>query len=350
MLNMRVSTAFLLETCILPRPPRRARVPPKFGALDIDRARAILSAVAHLHASFWPSPTAATPPPPPAAATPPVSKQGLQYQQQQQRTSLTPAVNCRQHRGEAGGGGGSGGDGRGRYADGLHEQGTFWSLEKRDPGDLAGLEQEYQKLFLAFRPLLPATWFDDALPSQQEAAKGCHGADGKVGKGSHGLSEDHHQPSGESGESKGGREPLLGHRLAARAVELDGAAHATRAGGTLAPPSGGEEPAAAAAGGRRGVHSGQGGGGRGRTLVHGDLKTWNVFFKRGSWRGAGAEGAGGGGVGNGGGGGGAPMDAAGGRVKIIDWQVHFIGDSVGVRTFFLLDYLHAASMKQTSTR
>lgn len=43
-----------------------------------------------------------------------------------------------------------------RYAPGLHDQGTFSSLEKRDPGDLPGLESEYEKLLARFRSLLPA--------------------------------------------------------------------------------------------------------------------------------------------------------------------------------------------------
>lgn len=58
-----------------------------------------------------------------------------------------------------------------RYAAGLHPQGTFSSLEKRDPGDLVGLEEEYRQLLCRFRALLPAEWFDRVQQEQQQQDK-----------------------------------------------------------------------------------------------------------------------------------------------------------------------------------
>lgn len=139
-----------------------------------------------------------------------------------------------------------------RYPLGLHEHGTFWSLEKRDPADLPGLEEEYDNFLQRFRPLLPVGWFEGG---------------------------------GEEGACA--EEAALGRRIAARGRELDAAARGFgEAGG------GGSVGEVAR---RR----------RGRTLVHGDLKTWNVFFKR-STAAAGA---------------GTPAAAVEGRVKFIDWQV-----------------------------
>lgn len=58
-----------------------------------------------------------------------------------------------------------------RYAEGLHPQGTFSSLEKRDPEDLVGLEEEYRRLLCRFRALLPAEWFDQQQQQQEEEGK-----------------------------------------------------------------------------------------------------------------------------------------------------------------------------------
>lgn len=81
----------------------------------------------------------------------------------------------------------------------------------------------------------------------------------------------------------------LGRRLAARALELDAAAHGVR----KVPPN--DE------GG--GGYGGSGQGARGRTLVHGDLKTWNIFFAKGAHNN------------------GSAVAGNGTEVKLIDWQV-----------------------------
>lgn len=84
----------------------------------------------------------------------------------------------------------------------------------------------------------------------------------------------------------------LGRRLAAIALDLDAAAHGDLTGD----------------GGARGRgFGGSGQGARGRTLVHGDLKTWNVFF---------ADNASNNGVC-----GTYGEDGGRGMVKFIDWQV-----------------------------
>ncbi|CAM9933060.1 unnamed protein product [Ectocarpus sp. 6 AP-2014] len=234
------------------------------GALDLGRAKAVLSAAAHLHASFWPEP-------PPAAAgweprrhsQPQSPKRQEDHGREQQRH---PDLGSGHHHC----------DGGGRYARGLHKQGTFWSLEKRDAGDLAGLEEEYQKLLGNFRPLLPAAWFEsphqggDAAGDAAQHPGGCAGVD----------------------------ERHLGRRLAARALSLDAAVHANGDG----------------------VLASSGGGKRGRSLVHGDLKTWNVFLKTGGWAEAGEQGEGAAARDGGGGDAQGPAAAAGGKVKIIDWQ------------------------------
>lgn len=181
---------------------------------------------------------------------------------------------------------------------GLHEQGTFWSLEKRDPGDLKGLEKEYHELLRRFRPLLPPTWFEnESLPGGGEREGGGEGRTkaGENGKGSRGVAS-------------------LGRRITERALELDAAAHA----GVFASPRG-------KGGGRNGARSspaenggkGKNGGKeacfeRGRTLVHGDLKSWNAFFVRedGGKKGGSGEG-----------GAAAAAISGGERVKFIDWQV-----------------------------
>ncbi|CBN80176.1 conserved unknown protein [Ectocarpus siliculosus] len=247
----------------------------KVGALDLGRAKAVLSAAAHLHASFWPEPPAAAAGWEPRRHSQPQSpkRQEDHGREQQRHPDLGPGHHhC---------------DGGGRYARGLHKQGTFWSLEKRDAGDLAGLEEEYQKLLGNFRPLLPAAWFES--PHQGGDAVG--------------------DAARHPGVCAGADERHLGRRLAARALSLDAAVHANGDG----------------------VLASSGGGKRGRSLVHGDLKTWNVFFKTGGWAEAGEQGEGaaardGGGVDAQG-----PAAAAGGKVKIIDWQVWFVLE-VGVVT------------------
>ncbi|CAM9760508.1 unnamed protein product, partial [Ectocarpus sp. 8 AP-2014] len=245
------------------------RVPKKadweqVGALDLGRAKAVLSAAAHLHASFWPEP------PPPAAGWEPrrhCQSQSPQRQEDHGREQQRhPDLGSGHHRC----------DGGGRYARGLHKQGTFWSLEKRDAGDLAGLEEEYQKLLGNFRPLLPAAWFE--APHQ----------------GGDAVGDAPRHPGG----CAGGDERHLGRRLAARALSLDAAVHAN-----------GDD-----------VLASSGGGKRGRSLVHGDLKTWNVFFKTGGWAEAGEQGEGAAARDGGGGDAKEPAAAAGGKVKIIDWQ------------------------------
>lgn len=155
-----------------------------------------------------------------------------------------------------------------KYTQGLHEQGTFWSLEKRDPGDLPGLEEEFRKLVERFRHLLPPAWFE----------------------------EEKNETTSVVNRSRG--EAALGSRIAARALQLDAAARGVDAlredGDTVKSRmcTGGDE---GASGWRRRR--------RGRTLVHGDLKTWNVFFRRG---GVAQE---------------TKARVAGGTVKFIDWQV-----------------------------
>ncbi|CAM9381912.1 unnamed protein product, partial [Ectocarpus sp. 12 AP-2014] len=234
------------------------------GSLDLGRAKAVLSAAAHLHASFWPEP------PPGAAGWEPrrhCQPQSPQRQEDHGREQQRhPDLGSGHHRC----------DGEGRYARGLHKQGTFWSLEKRDAGDLAGLEEEYKKLLGNFRPLLPAPWFE--APH--------HGGD---------AVED---AAGRPGGCAKGDERHLGRRLAARALSLDAAVHANGDG----------------------VLSSSGGGKRGRSLVHGDLKTWNVFFKTAGWAEAGEQGEGAAARDCGGGDASGPAPAAGGKVKIIDWQ------------------------------
>lgn len=73
-----------------------------------------------------------------------------------------------------------------------------------------------------------------------------------------------------------------------------------------------------------GVLTSSGGGKRGRSLVHGDLKTWNVFFKTTGWAEPGEQGEGAAARDGGGGDAEGPAGAAGGKVKIIDWQVWFV--------------------------
>lgn len=230
--------------------------------MDLGRAKAVLSATAHLHASFWPEPA-------PVAGREPRPRCQPQSPQRQEDHGLEkqrpPDIGSGNHC--------HGGE---RYARGLHKQGTFWSLEKRDAGDLAGLEEEYQKLLGNFRPLLPAAWFE--APRQ--------GGDAVGGAG--------RRPGGRAG----GDERHLGSRLAARALSLDAAVHADGDG----------------------VLASSGGGKRGRSLVHGDFKTWNVFFKTEGWAESGEQGEGAAARDGGGGDAGGPA-AAGGKVKIIDWQV-----------------------------
>ncbi|CAN0498221.1 unnamed protein product, partial [Laminaria digitata] len=94
----------------------------------------------------------------------------------------------------------------------------------------------------------------------------------------------------------------LGRRITERARELDAAAHA---GIFLSPGGKGGNGTRFSPIKRNGENGGKEAFcGRGRTLVHGDLKTWNAFFER--------EGGvkGGGGV----------ATTAGERVKFIDWQ------------------------------
>lgn len=242
----------IIRPFLRPPPWKTTPVSPakKTVALDLERAKAVFSAVAHLHASFWPTPaeseSGGLSPPPPAAA--------------------------------AGGEGEADRAGGRRYARGLHEQGTFWNLDKRNPEDLEGLEREYENLLGRFRLLLPASWFE---PAQQE------------GRGR-------------------GAAPSLGRRLASRALDLDAAVLGREGGSSLS--RGDDVGRVASRGGRRG-----------RTLVHGDLKTWNVFFRKGAWGevGAGGTGSGGGGGCGGGSGGKASTAPARGRVKIIDWQVRW---------------------------
>eukprot|EP00752_Nemacystus_decipiens_P017867 g16019.t1 len=156
--------------------------------------------------------------------------------------------------------------------------GAGW--EQRNPEDLEGLEREYQNLLARFRPLLPSSWFE----SPQRP-----GGEGDGGGG---------------GEGAGGV-MSLGRRLAARALDLD-AAVLGREGRESSLSRGGDVGGMA-----------DKGGGRGRTLVHGDLKTWNVFLRKGAWGEVGEEGTDGGGRD----GDGKSLTApAGGRVKIIDWQ------------------------------
>ncbi|CAN0569589.1 unnamed protein product, partial [Laminaria digitata] len=120
----------------------------KVGALDVGRAKAALSAAAHLHASFWPAPSTS----PSALSSAQQQQQGIQQRQRQQQQQQQQRSSSNSSSSSSGGG---------RYPRGLHEQGTFWSLEKRDPGDLAGLEGEYRELLRRFRPLLPPTWFEN---------------------------------------------------------------------------------------------------------------------------------------------------------------------------------------------
>lgn len=300
--------------------------------MDLARARCVLTAVAHLHASFWPEPEAS------AAA-------GTESERQQQQPERHPDV-------ESDGGklysqetrpgrGGAGGESGGRYAGGLHEQGTFWSLEKRDPGDLAGLEQTYERLLESFRPLLPEEWFSDASnPPSLADADGGSGtasktvsdiADGNgeevsgAGSGGGGDAAARRDHSSQHRKTGLGRERCLGNRLAARAVELDAAVHAPPPREwSLSSPGEGDAGLATGVGSSRGR--------RGRSLVHGDLKTWNVFFSAGVWGEAGQDGTAGG----------AATTTARGKVKIIDWQVCLfrLGDVGGA--IFVLHHLACA--------
>lgn len=237
------------------------------GALDLGRAKAVLSAAAHLHASFWPEPPPAAGREPRRHCQPQSPQRHEDHGREQQRHSGVGSG----HRCDGGGG---------RYARGLHKQGTFWSLEKRDAGDLVGLEEEYQKLLGNFRPLLPAAWFE--APHQ--------GGDAVGGAA--------RRPGG----CAGGDERHLGRRLAARALSLDAAVHANGDG----------------------VLASSGGGKRGRSLVHGDLKIWNVFFMTGDWSEAGKQGEGAAARDGSGGDAEGPAAAAGGKVKMIDWQVWLV--------------------------
>lgn len=168
--------------------------------MDLHRAKLALSAVARLHATFW-----------------------------RELWHAPPRAGHASGAGEMGPSGPGGRPRQGiRYAPGLHEQGTFWSLEKRDPSDLAGLEREFDKLTKEFLGLLPAAWFADPPEGVRDTG-----------------------------------ELALGRRLAARARALDAAAHGSREAGDLWRCGGAVR------------------GGRGRSLIHGDLKTWNVFFARG---------------------------------------------------------------------
>ena len=301
------------------------------GALGIDRARLVLTAAAHLHASFWPDSRRLPPPPsspssanhgkappgdvdrpPPTFAAGSVTKEGSGSSVNDADRGLNTGSATRSVN-ELGVSGGMEGvtrapvepkmsgtvvggtdsrcweeekkeegseshageqqrtsrdarnylEGGPWYPRGLHEQGTFWSLEKRDPCDLSGLEEEYQKLLGRFRQLLPEAWFEGELSS------GGGGGRGGCGRG----------------------EASLGRRIAARARELDAAVHGF--GGVPVRGSGGSS--SDEVGERR----------SGRTLVHGDLKTWNVFFKKSTGRGEEDAGA---------------TPGLGGRVKFIDWQ------------------------------
>ncbi|CAM9929602.1 unnamed protein product [Scytosiphon promiscuus] len=294
------------------------------GVLDLGRARGVLTAVAHLHASFWPKPEALVA----------VETESEQQQQPERHPDVDSDGEIPHPKETRVGKGGTVGRKGGQYAPGLHEQGTFWSLEKRDPGDLAALEETYQRLLESLRPLLPPEWFSDGsgLPSSGDAGSG-EDADVDPGTVSSAVSataavsDDHAGGRKVSGEGSGetgddaryrhralqtrgtgvGGERHLGRRLAARAVELDAAAHAP-------PPSElrrcllgeGSASGGSSVGGARGR--------RGRSLVHGDLKTWNVFFSTGGWGEADREGTAAAA-------GAADGDAApGGKVKIIDWQ------------------------------
>lgn len=253
------------------------------GALNLERARLVLSAAAHVHASFWPCPSSQSS----SSATGEALRGAANH-------AHPPSVACGDYGGEGGNAVGSGGrdeagavgvsrnmegvigapvepdsaagSGTGRgirdcaaesgrsYPQGLHEHGTFWSLEKRHPGDLPRLEEEYGELLQRFRRVLPEAWFGGAVEGLGRRRR---------------------------------REVSLGRRISARAVQLDAAVRGV----------------GDSANGRRS---------RGRTLIHGDLKTWNVFIRKELSES---------------GEGGAGTTASIGleeweeRVKFIDWQV-----------------------------
>lgn len=139
-------------------------------AMDVGRAELVLSLAARLHASFWQDPSAEV------TASRALSASNETEQQRPNQDARDSAVEMPQaspassppmcngpgrdmssnKSAELYGSRDSGGC---RYAEGLHKQGTFTSLEKRDPGDLPGLEEEYAKLLSRFREVLPAEWF-----------------------------------------------------------------------------------------------------------------------------------------------------------------------------------------------
>lgn len=221
------------------------------GALNLERAKLVLSAAAHVHASFWPRPSSSTTGESLLGAANhahPASVACGDYGGEGCNAVGSDTASCSGGRDETDAVGVSknmegvirapvepdsaaeGGTGRGirdcaengwSYPQGLHEQGTFWSLEKRHPGDLPKLEEEYGKLLQRFRRLLPEAWFG--------------GADEGLGR-------------------RRRREVSLGRRISARALQLDAAV--------------------------RGVGDAANGRRSGRTLIHGDLKTWNVFIRK----------------------------------------------------------------------
>lgn len=244
----------------------------KVGAMDIERAKLALSAAARLHAAFWPNPLQLPrrPGTPSIGSTPPASTpQPLSSP----HISSNAAAHRSGHEEQSDHGRGEkcrtedtkGCDRSRRFPRGLHEQGTFWSLEKRDPADLQGLVQEYENLLKRFRPVLPDSWF---LARQTEDTASVSASD-IVGR-----------PDQGDVDSVGGNEcrtlypekgpQTLGRRIAARARELDAAAHGGISG-VVGNNRGGDMRAGGEAVRQRST--------RGMTLVHGDLKTWNVFFK-----------------------------------------------------------------------
>lgn len=236
------------------------------GALNLERARLVLAAAAHVHASFWPRPSSQSS----SSATAARGEAPLRDANHAHSASVacggyggeggnavgSDTASCSEGRNEAdatgvsrnmegvirapvepesAAGGDDGDTGRdirdcaesGRsYPQGLHEQGTFWSLEKRYPGDLPGLEEEYRKLLQRFRRVLPEAWFE----GEKDAGVG-----GGLGR-------------------RRRREASLGRRISARALQLDAAV--------------------------RGVGNAANDRRSGRTLIHGDLKTWNVFIRK----------------------------------------------------------------------